>query len=389
MRATICSLSFLLFLNAEAQNLSFFHNLDSARTQAEATHKMIMVDVYTDWCGWCKVLDKTTYRDSAVVTYLNEHFVPLKLNGEKAGDGYDFATRYGILSYPSIYYIEPDNKVVHITGGYMEPANYLEELKSVVSRHDNGEYYPGYGSTRPDFPEFYLSFFIQDGSKRKRSDKAVLDSFYQHTNLRSEAAFLVLKIFGTAGLEYNTIQSNLPYWYEKFPSFEAADIPFGYINSWLKNMDSGTIGAIDQLDKMISELSPDDDATRDYWKLYFRQAIHKKNSDWVAYANEYDGYRTQFPDSSGNRDNSMAWGIYTKCKDKAALTIALKWMTDVVTRKENYAMMDTYAALLFATENYEKAELAAIKAIELGKADDENVEETESLLLKIRDASKR
>ena len=42
----------------------------------------IIVDVYTSWCGWCKVMDKETYRNTKVADYINEHFYAVKLDAE-------------------------------------------------------------------------------------------------------------------------------------------------------------------------------------------------------------------------------------------------------------------------------------------------------------------
>ena len=48
--------------------------------------KKMFVDVYTDWCGWCKKMDKSTFADPAVAAYLAENFYPVKLNAEQKAD---------------------------------------------------------------------------------------------------------------------------------------------------------------------------------------------------------------------------------------------------------------------------------------------------------------
>ena len=40
--------------------------------------RKILIDIYTDWCGWCKKMDATTYGDGAVVEYINRHFYAVK-----------------------------------------------------------------------------------------------------------------------------------------------------------------------------------------------------------------------------------------------------------------------------------------------------------------------
>lgn len=44
--------------------------------------KKIFVDVYTDWCGWCKVMDRSTFQDSTIIGYMNKYFHAVKLNAE-------------------------------------------------------------------------------------------------------------------------------------------------------------------------------------------------------------------------------------------------------------------------------------------------------------------
>jgi thioredoxin-related protein len=45
--------------------------------------RKVLVDLYTDWCGWCKKMDASTFGDQAIINYINKNFYAVKLNGEK------------------------------------------------------------------------------------------------------------------------------------------------------------------------------------------------------------------------------------------------------------------------------------------------------------------
>jgi len=96
--------------------------------------KPVLVDVYTDWCGWCKRLDATTYQDSAVVAYINANFHAVKFNAEgtekisyqdslytKTGKTHDLAVKLlqGKLSYPTTIFIVDKINMVAPIPGYM------------------------------------------------------------------------------------------------------------------------------------------------------------------------------------------------------------------------------------------------------------------------------
>lgn len=123
---------------------------DTEKTQwislQEATNKLssekrpVLIDLYTDWCGWCKVMDKKTYSNKKVSEYLAKKFYAVKLNAETrqqvswAGKEYsyndqakmnDFAMYLtnGQLMFPTTIIIPEDGQPQAIPG-YLDPKNF-------------------------------------------------------------------------------------------------------------------------------------------------------------------------------------------------------------------------------------------------------------------------
>lgn len=94
--------------------------LEKAQQQAQADNKYILVDVYTDWCGPCKLMDRTTFRDPATLALL-KRVVALKVNGEKA-QGPELVTRYQVPGFPCFLILDGKGQVVDKRMGYM-PAH--------------------------------------------------------------------------------------------------------------------------------------------------------------------------------------------------------------------------------------------------------------------------
>src|ERR671918_265399 len=59
---------------------------EEAVERSKTEKRKIFIDVYTDWCGWCKVMDKKTFSEPAVAKLLNEKYYPVKFNAEQRED---------------------------------------------------------------------------------------------------------------------------------------------------------------------------------------------------------------------------------------------------------------------------------------------------------------
>ncbi len=72
-------------------------SLEEAQEQMKVVPKKVYIDIYTDWCGWCKVMEKKTFANQKVTDYLNEHFYAVRLNAETADSLFFKGKKYGRL----------------------------------------------------------------------------------------------------------------------------------------------------------------------------------------------------------------------------------------------------------------------------------------------------
>ncbi len=103
----------------------------SAQKAAAVSGKLIMVDFYTDWCGWCKRLDRDTFPHKTVIQ-ASQDFIPLKLNADKEGRA--LARKNRIRGYPTILFFDHTGKVVGRIGGYLKPEPFAAAMKRIQAK---------------------------------------------------------------------------------------------------------------------------------------------------------------------------------------------------------------------------------------------------------------
>jgi thioredoxin-related protein len=114
-------------------------NLATAERQAKLHHKLLMVDLYTDWCQYCKLLDSQTYPDPTVVKAVDQ-VEPIKLNGETDPNGAYLTAHFTNQTFPTILFFDPNGKLVHVINTYEPPAPFAAEVNLAV---DDQEQLPG------------------------------------------------------------------------------------------------------------------------------------------------------------------------------------------------------------------------------------------------------
>ena len=118
--------------SAWAKDIDWQKNYDSALKQAKNENKLVMVDIYTDWCGWCKKLDRDTYSDKEVQAKLAKGFIAMKVNPEKSADGAKLAKQFSVHGFPFIAFVDADGKLVAQINGYLPAEKFLKKLEQVA-----------------------------------------------------------------------------------------------------------------------------------------------------------------------------------------------------------------------------------------------------------------
>jgi thiol-disulfide isomerase/thioredoxin len=96
---------------------------------AKKKDKVVLIDFYATWCGPCKMLDQTTWKDEAVRKFLKEKTIALKIDAEVERD---LAAEYSVRSYPSIVLIKPDGTELNRLVGYRPADVFLADVKKVL-----------------------------------------------------------------------------------------------------------------------------------------------------------------------------------------------------------------------------------------------------------------
>lgn len=112
--------------------VNWLYDYDEGLRQARVESKLVLLDFYADWCGWCKRLDQETYNDDAVASYLNDELVCIKIDTESNGG---LARNYDVSGIPVIVFLSSDGREVERINGYMPPDVFLDRVIIVVSQY--------------------------------------------------------------------------------------------------------------------------------------------------------------------------------------------------------------------------------------------------------------
>lgn len=171
MKQLIFALLIFFTINTQAENtketVKWFTLEEAVKLQAE-TPKKIFIDVYTDWCGYCKKMDKETFSNPVIAKYLNENFYPVKFDAEQK-ESIEFKSQtyrntnpdrkrsshelaqallQGKMSYPSYAFLNEKSVLITVVPGYIPAPNFEPII----------HYFGGNAFNKTEWEEFSKNF---------------------------------------------------------------------------------------------------------------------------------------------------------------------------------------------------------------------------------------
>ena len=157
-------------------------SLEDAVYLQEAAPRNIIIDMYTNWCGPCKLLDRNTFANKDVARYINDNFYAVKFNAEgndivnfkgytfenpnydpakanRRNSSHQLSQAFRIQAFPTIVFLDKSSNLLHKLRGYKTPKQLEVYLKLFTD-----ENYKNYNS-QEEFNKFFESFVYEFGSR--------------------------------------------------------------------------------------------------------------------------------------------------------------------------------------------------------------------------------
>ena len=141
-------------------------NYTAALAKAKQSAKPVMIDFYTDWCGWCKVLDKETYTDPRIIETAAQ-MISLKIDAEAEPE---LAQQYKVTGYPRIVFVSADGTTIDQINGYRPPDQFLPYMKAALAGSSLPQYVRSLIEKGTDDPREQMWVGMQLLDERKTSD---------------------------------------------------------------------------------------------------------------------------------------------------------------------------------------------------------------------------
>lgn len=145
-----------------------WYTIEQALELQKKEPRKIMIDVYTDWCGWCKKMDAETFDHPVIAEYLNTNFYPVKFDaeskdpvnfggktfvnenkGNRSSHQFAIALLQGQMSYPSIAYLGENMEPLGAVPGYYS----AKDFEPLITFIEEDKY-----KTSTSFEDFKKSF---------------------------------------------------------------------------------------------------------------------------------------------------------------------------------------------------------------------------------------
>jgi thioredoxin-related protein len=396
MKKTIYTLGIITALTsmnvAQTKNIAFEHGtFKEIKEKALKENKLIFVDAYTTWCGPCKQMAKNVFTNDTVADYYNANFVNAKIDMEK-GEGPEIAKQYEVQCYPNLLFIDGNGNLVHRIAGSMSASDFISLAKTAANPDERFAHFAANLEANKTNSEFLKKYIDARENTCLSSDDLVKTYFalQKEEELSNQQNWEMIQAHTNKidAKEFTYLLANK----SKFETAYTADA----VNEKIENVLKSSLNAVIRTKPFDEKKYNDTKANitslnQANTKLIFFEAdmnLAKKKADWAGFSKIASDNVDLYYLADAEKLNSIAWDFYENVSDKAGLLKAETWAKKASELENSYAVLDTYASLLYKNGKKDEALKTANKAIETAKAEKYTADDykgTVDLLKKIKE----
>lgn len=358
-------------ITAQHRSIAFEHGtFAEIKEKALKENKLIFMDAFTTWCGPCKQMARNVFTNDTVADYFNTNLVNAKIDMEK-GEGIELAKKYEVQCYPNLLFIDGNGIIVHRVAGSMTSKDFITTAMDAKDPQKNFSYYIKNYDANKTNSEFLTKYIDARENTCLESDNLVRDYFalQKSSELTNEKNWKMIRghVNSIDSKEFDYLIANR----EKFESLYSKD----EVNKKLVDVCSNTLfnmirqtpfneAAYNTAKKKITSFNLTNS------KLILFEAdfsLAEKKGDWNTYAKlalaNVDAYYLK----DANTLNGIAWNFYEHVDNKEALQKSESWAKLACELDMNYALLDTYTAVLYKCGKKQLALETANKAVSAAK----------------------
>jgi thioredoxin-related protein len=258
---------FAPLISINSEEIKWVKDLNKGLAEAKSSGKPAMIDVYTDWCYWCKELDNKTYKDASVVS-LSKSFINIKVNPEKDKTTAEFIKKFEISGFPAILFVEHTGDLIFKIDGFLAGKEFLAKMKDVEKTRGElvsfgKEYSKGDFTNTPD----YLIKLIE--SRRFDTAAAIFDKVKDDKTIKKDKLGDVYLQIGIHYMEKEDYKKAVTYFIdaEKYYTNTRTGIGASYYHAYCEYNLGNSANAVSILTKVLKNpmLPPE-------WKAQFESA---------------------------------------------------------------------------------------------------------------------
>lgn len=361
-------LTFFIFIHLDAQGIEFFHgNWNEALEESQNSGRPIFVDAYAKWCGPCKRMAATTFKDGDVGEYFNKNFVNVKIDAEE-GEGITFRKKYPVNAFPTLFFIDAKGELIHQAVGAQDVKGLLKLGEFALGKVDySREYATEYENGNRE-PELIFNY-VQALNKSNKPSLAVSNEYLRtQKDLTTE---FNLRFIHEAAVEADSRIFGLLIKHQKEIGMLVGlqslrdRILFACENTAQKAIDFQSAELLEEAKTKIKEQYPEKAAT---FAARADLNFYKAARDAKNFAKACGNYAKIVANGSPRELNKLAEGIMASFgNDSNCMKLAEKYAKEAADKGEGFEYQLTYAEVLFQNGRKKQALEVANNALSLAK----------------------